>query len=106
MMTLFTQLRLPYMLGALLIWNLILGAGLFFFEGRYFGLALSAALITFGCAAVLLSYKENHALLKIYRLADSRNNDPLYQIRLNLRLYGFAFLIAGCFGLIFSLIRS
>jgi len=105
MMTLFTQLRLPYMLGALLIWNLILGAGLFF-ERRYFGLALIAALITFGCAAVLLSYKENHALLKIYRLADSRNNEPLYQIRLNLRLYGFAFLIGGCFGLIFSLIRS
>jgi len=92
-----TKLRIPYAIGAVLLWNAILGAGLFLAKGRYFGLAVAVALVVFGSASVRLSSRAGDAISRIYRTSGPPvEAGSLGPIRAGLRTYGTAFLLAGC----------
>jgi hypothetical protein len=91
-----TKLRIPYAIGALVLWNFILGAGLLLSKGRYFGLAVAVALVLFGGVSLRLSSQAGGAILRIYRTPGPTNRGSLDPIRARLRSYGAAFLIAGC----------
>jgi len=91
-----TKLRIPYAVGALVLWNVILGAGLLLSKGRYFGLAFAVALVVFGGVSLRLSSRVGDAIRRIYRTAGPTDSGSLDPIRVGLRTYGTAFLIAGC----------
>jgi predicted LPLAT superfamily acyltransferase len=86
---------MPYIIGSIVLWNAVLGVGLFLFESRYFGLAVAGALLAAGIALQFLSSQSEGRLSRTYRTSVASRGQELGRIRVALRSYGFAFLLAG-----------
>lgn len=99
-----TKLRLSYAVGGLALWNVILGAGLFFVHKTYFGFAVAFALLAFGSTSFALSFGSAQMLSQMYRIANTAPGDLLDRIRGGLRSYGGAFVMAGFLALTVSVI--